>query len=63
MENAAPRFKGTAFLKSLFLSLGDRPFRQSLAGYFRMPRPANFLLNLATWPPVSIIRCTPVQAG
>ena len=26
------------------------------AAYFLMPSPANFLLNLATWPPVSIIR-------
>jgi hypothetical protein len=30
---------------------------------FFSPMPANFLLNLATWPPVSIMRWIPVQAG
>ena len=29
----------------------------------RAPIPANFLLNLATWPPVSTMRCCPVHAG
>src|SRR4051794_13891684 len=32
-------------------------------GYFFIPNPANFLLNFATWPPLSIMRCCPVQAG
>jgi hypothetical protein len=38
--------------------------RRTLAAYpFFNPIPANFLLNFATWPPESIIRCWPVQAG
>ncbi len=42
---------------------GVCPARALMPDYFLMPSPANFLLNFATWPPVSIMRCTPVQAG
>ncbi len=35
----------------------DRP------AYLRVPMPAKRLLNFATWPPVSIMRWMPVQAG
>jgi len=49
MESAAPWFKtGRRWMLEDFVN--------GRAAYFFIPSPANFLLNFATWPPVSIMR-------
>ena len=40
-----------------------RATAEAASATFLMPSPAKRLLNLATWPPVSMMRCTPVHAG
>src|SRR5216684_3696170 len=58
ISNAAPTFKGTALPE-----IDSRQANESGVQPFLRPMLAKRLLNLATWPPVSITRCTPVHAG